>query len=400
MGYTQHYKKEKCKAVKDVDFTKFETAAKVKVPPQIKVTFTKKVGTPANPFDVSIEMDGDNGKCRIVIKKLADGDATIDWTDMAIRGLDVAVTKIKQEVSSWQHIAEDYHGALADAVSKLKTQKEQIKALESNLADPQIVAKIAVIQNAVQKAAADGKAVYEKFNSWYVSGPRQGIAPVMVAQKVDPSKVAKNDADLFNTVVMDISQQSNVVQKAFLIEIKDAAKALLARLENLHAQVTKSAGEALADVRARTAKAIQELQANGARSASAMKLESVVQQAEDFKARKGQAFDRIKDHPNFIVAAIEANNTRSKGADSSLAGVEKSASRIRSSIPAAFQRDPAIMKLNQELIVIENGLVKTFTEGKHTLADANQHLDAYLKSHAPGRPGGSPQAANAPGTGQ
>ena len=397
MGYTQHYKKENCKATKEVDFKKFETVAQLKVPPQIKESFLKKVGTPAKPFDVFIEADGDNGKCRIVIKKLATGDATVEWTDMATRGLDVAVTKIKQEISTWQYTVEDYNVKLANVADHVKTQKELIKALESNPGDPQIGQKIANIRTALQKAAADATEVFHKFDKWYLEGPRKGTAPLLVAHKVDRAKIAKSDDDIFNTAVMNISQQGNQVRNTFQVGVADAVKGLLARLDNFTSQVTKSNQEAVADVRANMARAIGELKDHGARMISGLKLAHSIQQGQDFKARQGELFERLKDQPKIIEATIAGNDTRIQSADTDMAMFDKTASRIRSGIPAAFQRDPQIMKLNQELIAMVNDFNKTVVEGKRGLAEANQHLDAYLKGHGPGRPTGSP---NAQATGQ
>jgi hypothetical protein len=173
LGYSQRYKKEGCAAAKDVDFGKVLSIGKVKVPVMVTSSFIKKVAGAAKPFDVVIEVDADNGKSRLLIKKLASGDAVIDWVDPAVAINLGGVLKVKAAITSWNITKETYSRELNGVVAKVNGQKDQIKAIESNPSDPTAVIKIATIKDALEKAEAEGKAIFTKFDTWYLAGPRK-----------------------------------------------------------------------------------------------------------------------------------------------------------------------------------------------------------------------------------
>ena len=84
-----------------MDFAKILSLTKVKVPIMVTSAFGKKVAGAAKPFDVMIEVDGDNGKSRLLIKKLASGDAVIDWVDPTVATNQGGVLKVKAAITSW-----------------------------------------------------------------------------------------------------------------------------------------------------------------------------------------------------------------------------------------------------------------------------------------------------------
>ena len=110
-----------------------------------------------------------------------------------------------------------------------------------------------------------------------------------------------------------------------------------------------------------------------------LKLDHSVDQGKQFAAREGESFDRLKDHPNLIMATIEGNNTRLKSAETALAQVEKTASRLVKGVPEAFQMDGEIITLNQQLIKLVNDQKKAIADAKVALARANTLLDNFLK---------------------
>jgi hypothetical protein len=379
LGYTQRYKKEGCTTAKDVDFAKILSVAKLKVPLMVTSAFGKKVAGAAKPFDVTIEVDSDNGKSRIVIKKLASGEAVIDWTDPTVATNQGGVLKVRAAITSWNITKETYVRELAAVVAKINVQKGLLKALESNPGDPTIAIKIASIKDELEKAAVEGKAIFDKFDTWYLAGPRKGTAPLLVANKVDETKLDKADKDHFTTAVMDISQSGNEVKNTWTVGIAGAAKTLLVRLDNLHSQVTKTRTAAVVDIRRNFATEIEALKVEAARMLVSLKLDHSVAQGEEFAARKGDSFNRLKDHPNLISATIEGNNTRLKTAETSLAQVEKTASRLVKGIPEAFQRDGEIIKLNQQLIKLVNDQKKAIADAKVALGKANTILGNFLR---------------------
>jgi hypothetical protein len=362
-----------------VDFTKILSIAKIKVPIMVTSAFGKKVAGAAKPFDVTIDVDPDNGKSRLVIKKLSSGDATIDWVDPTVGANQGGVLKVKAAITSWNITKETYAKQLEAVVAKINAQKVLLKALEANPADPTGVIKIANMKDALQKAAEEGKDIFTKFDSWYLAGPRKGTGPLMVANKVDETKLDKSDKDHFTKAVMEISQAGNEVKNTWTVGIDGAVKALVVRLDNLNSTITKSRGAAVADIRKNFAAEIEALKVEASRMLVSLKLDHSVQQGVEFAAKKGDSFDRLKDHPNLISATIEGNNTRLKTAETSLAQVEKTASRLVKGIPEMFQRDGELIKLNQQLIQLVNSQKKAIAEAKVALAHANGILDNYLK---------------------
>jgi hypothetical protein len=381
LSYTQRYKKDGCTAAKDVDFSKILSMTKVKVPIMVTSAFGKKVAGAAKPFDVTIEVDSDNGKSRLHIKKLATGDATIDWVDPTVATNQGGVLKVKAAITSWNITKETYSKELKAVVAKINVQKDLLKAIEANPGDPTVAIKMANIKDALEKAEAEGKEIFGKFDSWYLAGPRKGTGPLLIANKVDEAKVDKADKDHFNTAVMGISQVANEVKNTWTVGISGAARALLVRLDNLKSQLTKTRSAALVDVRKNFSAEIETLRETTGRMLAALKLEGAVRQCEEFKARKGDSFDRLKDKPAMITASIEGNNTRLKSAETGVAEVEKTASRLVKGIPQAFHTDPEIMKLNQSLMKLVTGHKKTVADGKIALAGANTQLDNFLKGH-------------------
>jgi hypothetical protein len=381
LSYVQRYKKDGCATVKDVDFSKILSVAKVKVPTMVTSTFGKKVAGAAKPFDVIIEVDPDNGKSRLLIKKLASGDAIIEWVDPTVATSQGGVIKVKAAITSWNITKETYARELKEVVVKVNAQKDLIKALESNPGDPTAVVRIATVKDALEKAEVEGQGIFGKFDSWYLAGPRKGTGPLLVANKVDETKIDKADKDAFTTAVMEISQAGNEVKNTWTVGIAGAVKALLVRLDNLNSQITKTHGAAVLDIRRNFSTEIEALKVEAARMLVSLKLDHSVAQGEEFAARKGDSFDRLKDHANLISATIEGNNTRLKSAETNLAQVEKTASRLVKGIPEAFQRDSEIIKLNQQLIKLVDDQKKAIADAKVALTQANTKLDNFLKGH-------------------
>jgi hypothetical protein len=385
MAYTQRYKKEGCTAAKDVDFGKILTLTKVKVPPMVTSSFIKKVAGASKPFDVFVEVDGDNGKSRIVIKKLAASDVNIDWTDPSVNGNNAGVLKVKAVIMSWNITKETTIKQLDAVVAKVKTQKDLVKQLEANPTDPAAVARIATIKDALVKAVEEGKGIFEKFDSWYLAGPRKGTGPLLTTNKVDESKLDRADKDEFATAVMDISQKANEVKNTWQMDISGAVQQLMVRLDNFQSMVTKSKGEAVVEIRQRITTQVEALKQSAEHGLVALKLEHSIALGEEFKARKGAGFDRLKVDKKIILATIEANNTRLKTADTSVATVgvatvEKEGSRITKSIPAAFQADPQLLKLTQDIIRVVQGHKKAIADAKVALAQASGYLNAYAQT--------------------
>jgi len=394
MSYKAVFEKKGLKA-KDVDFAKIGTSIQIQVPPTVVATLKKKIEGAQKPFDLIIELDADSGKYRVVLKKLTPTDTIVDWTDPLVRFQKDATARVKQELVSWQQTVVSYQDELDVVAQKVKAGRDLLKELESTPNDPRVAAEIASLKQTLTRIEAEGEEIKHRFDTWY-SGPRAGVAGLFKTFKVDQAKLDKGDSDAFHVGVMELSKNANTVLNAYKMNVEGPVKALLARLDNFTSVATKSQSEALSDVRASVAAQVQTLQTDMGGKLAALKIEATVEFGKQFKERKGISFDRYKNVPGDLTARIAAVKNQLISADANLALMEKTASRIMKSIPAAFLKDPEVMKNETRLSTMVVKFKKDIAEGKVQLTAVNNILDAYLKG-APARPAGpvGNQAANA-----
>ncbi len=398
MSYALMFDK-KYKAAKDVDFKKIASEHKIAVPAPAIATFKQKTENTKQALELLVEVDREAGKYRMVIKKLTPSDITIDWTDPEARLQKDAVATFKQEMAGWGHIVDGYLNKLKGVADRLKVEKDHIKTMEAGMDDPQIAAKIANVKGGLERIGADANEIKVAFDSWY-SGPRAGVLPLLKKFKIDPAKLEKADEDHFHLGVMDLSKKSTVFLNEYQLNVDGPVDALLARLENLRSVATKSKGEALAEVRKNVAAQLRSLGQDIGSKFSALKLESTVEFGRQFQERKGPSFEGYKDKPKDVAARVVAVKNQIASADGNVALIDKTADRIISSIPPAFQRDGELMKLGAQLSQMTAKFRKDVAAAQVQLAQVNTTLEAFFKQ--PARPAGPPggRPASGPHTGQ
>lgn len=369
MGYVKRYSKEGCTVAKDVDFGKVKTVAKIPVPVMVISSFQKKVAAADKPFDVLIEVDSEANKARMVIKKLASGSVTIDWEDRSAPETqgDKGVAKVKASLAFMKGKNDGYLTKMNAIKAEVKDTKGDIKDIEAFVGMAQsgnlgtitrkdieaMIWKIGNLRERATKIAARGADLKKEHDGWYLEGPRKGIAPILKQAGVDPSKLDKTDADAFAKALHDMSQDANKVKAVYDVDVRTATDAFVVRLTNLEALVKKSVQDALATAVQNLGPEVEKLRTYVGKALVETKLEKTKNLMDDLEKPSSSAYQRLKSQPQFLGAERESNKTRLENIPKFLEQVSKQVSRLKKTVPAAFQNDPAVLKQFQELDALE-----------------------------------------------
>jgi hypothetical protein len=384
MGWTQRYKKVGCTAGKEVNFANIATIAKVKVPPMMVGAFMKKVGAAKAPFDVFVEVDDAAGKGRILVKKIPPGDIAIEWADRSGPDGDAVknLLKVKAELTSLNNTNATYLKSILAEKEKVKALKEGIKAIEGEVGKKPMTETALAIQKVSDQIAAvavAGKQVQEKHNGWYLSGPRDGIAPILKKFGVDAKSLQPADSDALAKALHQMSADANQVRAVYDVDIRTATDALLLRLKNLQTTLAKGNTAALGEIRKTLAAEVEKVREQMTKGENEMKLAKTEELMRQLKDPASVAYKRLKANPSTVKAEMESNKVRTGNIPKYLDLVSKGASRLKKGIPGQFLGDPEIVKMFAELDKIEAQNSKVLAAGKAMLLNCDQELIAFGK---------------------
>jgi hypothetical protein len=389
MSWSERYKKQGIKKAKEVNFSNIASIAKLTVPPTAVSTFEKKVAAATQPFDVIVEEDSAAGKGRIVVKKVTPADIIIEFEVRTGAAPDAAknLMKVKTELTSLAMTNSNYLKKLNAVKDSVKKLKEELKGLESvgPMADPLLLKNdLNSLRQQLTQADAAGKAIQTEHNSWYLNGPRSGIAPILTKFGVDAKTVSAADADLFGKAVHAMSAEANEVRKVYDVDVANATEALLARISNLEAVTTKGHGDALKSVRTTLAAEVEKVKEMVDKSFFELKLVKTQELMAQMKDPNSQAYKRFVAFPNSIQAEKESNKTRLGNIPKYLETVTKQVSRLKKGVPEFYAGDVEVRKLIATLDGLEERNIKSLAEGKATIEKCDRELDQFGKP--PARP--------------
>lgn len=369
MGYVKRYSKEGCTAAKDVDFGKVKTVAKVPVPMMVISSFQKKVAGADKPFDVLIEVDSEANKARIVVKKLTSGNAVIDWEDSSspAKQDQKGVAKVNSSLVFMKAKNEGYLGKMTEIKAEVKSLKEDIKDIEAFVGMAQrgemgtitrkdveaMVWKVGNLRERATKIAGRGSTLYSEHQSWYLEGPRKGIAPLLKQAGVDQAKLDTNSANTFAKALHDMSQDANKVKAVYDVDVRTATDAFVVRLTNLDALLNKSVQGALTATVQNLGGEVEKLRTYVGKALAETKMDKTSNLMKDLDNPSSSAYQRLKSNPQFLGSERESNKTRLDNIPKFLEQVTKQVSRLKKTVPPVFQNESAVLKLFGELDGLE-----------------------------------------------
>lgn len=384
MGYTNRYKKAGCTSHKDVDFGKIQSIALVAVPIMVKSAFQQKLAAAEKAkktFDVEVDVDTAAGKARIVVKKAEPSDIVIEWTDRTGKKADAkkGVLKVKAALTLYANSNKEWVTEISKVKLRVGIIKDEIKVIESAAAsggDPvALVKRIRTAQEGLEKASTDGQKVFREHDTWYLNGPRKGVAPLLKAQNVEEKDLEKPDAEELSKALHAMSVIAGQVKTIRDNDILLAAQALQARLKNIEAKLTKDTQGALTEVRKNVAAEALKLKELVGKAFAEVKAEKSQNLMDNLKDPNNSAYKRLASNPKFIATEVESNKVRLGIIPKYIEMVTKQAVRTMKGVPQEMIMDPKIVTLAKELDELDK-------ENKRNMASAKQVLEACNKALA------------------
>jgi len=389
MGYTNRYKKAGCASHKDVDFGKIQTIALVTVPIMVKSAFQQKLAAAEKAkktFDVAVDVDTAAGKARIVVKNAAPNDIVIEWTDRTGKKADArkGVLKVKAALTLYANTNKEWVAEIGKVKLRVGIIKDEIKVIESTAAGGgdaiALVKRIRTAQEALEKASSDGQKVFREHDTWYMNGPRTGIAPLLKAQNVEEKDLEKADAEELGKALHALSVIAGQVKTIRDNDILLAAQALQARLKNIEATLTKNTQGALVEVRKNVAAEAMKLKELVGKAFAEVKAEKSQNLMDNLKDPNNSAYKRLASNPKFIATEIESNKVRLGIIPKYIEMVTKQAVRTMKGVPMEMIMDPKIVTLAKELDELDKENKRNMAYAKQILEDCNKALAEFEKS--------------------
>ena len=390
MGYANRYKKEGCATHKDVDFSKIATNAKIKVPAMVISSFQKKVGNAKKAFDVTIDVDSDTCKCRLVIKKLEASDVTLEWEDRESKqaGVKKQLIQVRTAITSYAMTNATYLKKMEAAKAGVKLLKDDVLKLEQTIpakfagsqARGAFLKQLGVTAEALTKAGKDGFTLFREHQDWYLNGPRKGVAPILSKAGLTEKDLSKEDAEDLGKKLHEMSAAANEVKTIYDLNVNAAVGPLLTRLKNIEVQVTKTAGGALEEVKKNLAEEVNKLKELVGKAQAETKAEKSITLTDQLKDPNSTAYKRLQKNPQFIAVEMESNKTRLATIPKYIDLVEKQCKRVAKGIPMGMIEDPQIVNFLKQLDSLDQQNKKNLTEAKKIIEVCDQALVEFKKS--------------------
>ena len=341
----------------------------------------------------------------MILKKLESADVVMTWDDRSLAGAAAAkadkkdsagLNSVKSTLKSWTAKNDDYLNRIGKEKEKVKAAKEEVKEMEAiillinsknlgGVTQKDIEAnvwKLKSLRETLARIDAEAKQIQIEHDKWYLAGPRNGINPVLAEQKVDPKNVDAADASEFNKALHDISAKANEVKGLYEMGVRGSAAALISRLHNLEAELTKSTQAAVVDIRQNVAAEVTKIKTLVDKGLNETKLSKTLTLMQDLQTPGSSKFQNLKAHPEYVAAEKESNKTRLANIPKYLEMVSKQVTRITKSVPVAFQSDAEIGKLVAEMKALDVKNKADLAHAKQTIEGCDQALDKFLKANA------------------
>jgi hypothetical protein len=302
---------------------------------------------------------------------------------------------VKSTLKEWNTINNGYLDQIGKEKEKVKAAKEEIKEMEvivpmiksgnmGSITKKDIEAnqwKLKDLRERLTKIDAEAKEIQHQHNNWYLEGPRKGIDPVLAKAKVNSQNVSSGDADEFKKALHEISAKANTVKGLYEMDVRDSATALISRLHNIDAELTKSTQAAVVDIRQNVAAEVAKIKALVDKGLNEAKLSKTHTLMQDLQTPGSSKFQNLKAHPEFVHAEKESNKTRLTNIPKYLEMVSTQVTRITKSVPVAFQGDAEILKLVAEMKALDAKNKADLTNAKQIIEACDQALDKFLKAN-------------------
>jgi hypothetical protein len=390
MGYTNRYKKDGCTSHKDVDFGKIQTIALVTVPIMVKSSFQQKLAAAEKAkksFDVTVDVDTAAGKARIVVKKAEPSDIVIEWTDRTGKKADAkkAVLKVKAALTSFAITNNQWVTEITKVKQKVGIIKDEIKVIEATAASGSgdaiaLVKRIRTAEEGLKSACTEGQKLFRDHDTWYLNGPRKGVAPLLKAQNAEEKDLEKADAEELSKALHAMSVIAGQVKTIRDNDILLAAQALEARLKNIEARLTKSTQGALVEVRKNVAAEAVKIKELVGKAFAEIKAEKSQNLMDSLKDPNSAPYKRLASNPKFIATEVESNKVRLGIIPKYIEMVTKQCVRTMKGVPQEMIMDPQIVTLAKQLDELDKENKRNMASAKQVLENCNKALDLFAKS--------------------
>ena len=393
MAYTNRFQKKGCKAVKDIDFKKISSLAKVTVPTMVVSSFQKQVAPliKANqPFDVTVDVDVEAGKARLIVKNGSSKDIKLEWTERTGAKADAAkgLIKVKAQLSSFAITNKTYLKKIVAVQQEVKKVKDEIKQIEASLptgfvdtrTGQALAKKISAARDALTDVRLKGSNIFDEHTKWYLSGPRRGVSPLLKANNIEEQDLDKSDAEALLKELHGMSVAAGEVKKIYDINIDKAVDALLTRLSNIEAMATKSSSAALTEIIKNLTGEVAKIRQFSSRAMSELKIEKTTNLMNELKDDKSRGYQRFATNPKFIATEVESNNTRIGLIPKYRDGLTKQCVRIMKGLPMSAIKDERVRTLARELEAIDKANKDKLGEALKTLEACNKALAIFRAS--------------------
>jgi hypothetical protein len=371
MGYTNRYKKDGCTSHKDVDFGKIQTIALVTVPIMVKSSFQQKLAAAEKAkksFDVTVDVDTAAGKARIVVKKAEPSDIVIEWTDRTGKKADAkkAVLKVKAALTSFAITNNQWVTEITKVKQKVGIIKDEIKVIEATAASGSgdaiaLVKRIRTAEEGLKSACTEGQKLFRDHDTWYLNGPRKGVAPLLKAQNAEEKDLEKADAEELSKALHAMSVIAGQVKTIRDNDILLAAGALVEVRKNVAAEAVKIkelVGKAFAEIKAEKSQNLMD----------------------SLKDPNSAPYKRLASNPKFIATEVESNKVRLGIIPKYIEMVTKQCVRTMKGVPQEMIMDPQIVTLAKQLDELDKENKRNMASAKQVLENCNKALDLFAKS--------------------
>ncbi len=276
----------------------------------------------------------------------------------------------------------DVKGLKADVVKELEARTKGliVAQWQGSKADlTGIIEDIKECRDLLAGSIERGKKIQGEHSTWYLTGPRAGIAPILKKFNLGEKDLAPKDAETFSKALHAMSGAANEFKKIWDVDIRTASESLIARLNNLESALTKGAAEALADVRKNLKAECEKLVQLVAKAEAELKLVKTQELIADLKKPDSAAYIRLKAHPDTIKVEMESNKTRLGNIPKYLEIVQKQVSRLKKGVPGVFVSDGEIQKLFQQMEGLEKTNASNLATGKALLESSDAALAKFGK---------------------
>lgn len=387
MGFTNRYKKDGCTSAKEINWNGISSRAKLDVPLLVQGAVTKKVAK-CKDFDVSVDADEKAGKGRIVLKRITKNDIVVPFDLPSTRTPDArAIKAAKAEIEGYIKRNKEFEARIAQAKNMYKLAKSELAKVESTIKGgglgfrdrSTLVEKMKQIDGIAEGARDQAEKVRKLHDTWYVDGPRKGVAPVYSKHKVDEDAMPSADKTYFEKALMQISADASKVQALAKNDVVPALNLIRDKIKTISTGLTKGGANSQKAAEASLKSEIDALQSKMEIALAGTKTSDAENKLRELKDENSSVRQQCKT-PKIWKTLNDSAVNRIALTGRSIEAAQKTAKRIKKSVPAELHGDgniPSFFKLLDTLVI---NVERDMTAAEKTL----QTYHAALQPFKPG----------------